>query len=775
MYMFVVGIEEIVNTSCSEVLSPRAPCTSFRTTIRKKVKKPETESLLATASRGVRRELIGEANEFLKTPAVSGVRKKGTATLTSGKKDATVQRVYNTRRSARLTEKKCTEAGVTERDISRPVKIASFSEQVSVASEKSAGSGSSSVETFLESYISSENTEDSDREGSGENCDEGISKAKVEDICIKFDKLDVVIEDGSDQSKVIEKVNCCSENLDVDEEQKVKEMVISNERQGSEEKSDQVENINPDSKNVSNSCDDGALGEKVMVGDEKIDFLEALNVSVEEHSDSLLSDEVLLGENSERVDCCDENVDLEETEKVEDKFVLNEPEAFEEKSDQVDDIKPDSKSISNSCDNGDSEGNVMAGDEKIDSHETLNVSVEEHLAPEEHSDRSLLRDEVVSGENSERVDFCGENAVLEEIQKVDDRFILNEPEVFEVKKNQVDNIKLDSEGITNPCENVDSEENLLMVDEKIEPHEALKVSAKFLTEADGSNTDSISCITENPSDPVASASETKDGIDFHEVLNVSIDEYLEHSDSLLCDKVLSEATDADSISCDTENISDPLVSVLETKNEVVECHGFTNNNESSSELSKLDNRNDHNVAMEMTAESKGTEENMKIVTNQGDEALVNPNEQERSKEYETSEESQNFLIKEPAVDQENETVTLSDDVIDHSTHLTPIKNETSNNNNNNPTVTRETSQVSDDNENIVISVQEVIVEGDNKIAEDEKPPTSLNDTSMRQLKKQLKALSIKSNLNANKDDQVAEARSVLQAMRDNHLATKEAS
>ncbi|KAJ0428301.1 hypothetical protein HanHA300_Chr17g0644531 [Helianthus annuus] len=732
----VVGIEEIGNTSCSEVLSPRAPCTSFRTTIRKKVKKPETESLLATASRGVRRELTGEATEFLKTPAVSGVRKKGTATLTSGKKDATVQRVYNTRRSARLTEKKCTEAGVTERDISRPVKIASFSEQVSVASEKSAGSGSSSVETFLESYISSENTEDSDREGSGENCDEGISKAKVEDICIKFDKLDVVIEDGSDQSKVIEKVNCCSENLDVDEEQKVKEMVISNERQGSEEKSDQVENINPDSKSVSNPCDDGVPGEKVMVGDEKIDFHEALNVSVEEHSDSLLSNEVLSGENSERVDCC-ENVDLEETRKVEHKFVLNEPEAVEEKSDQVNDIKLDSKSISSSRDNGDSEGNVMSGDEKIDSHETLNVSVEEHLAPEEHSDRSLLHEEVLSGENIKRVDFCGENVVLEAIQKVDDRFILNEPEVFEVKKNQVDNIKPDSEGITNPCENVDSEENLLMVDEKVEPHEALNVSAKVLTEADGSNTDSISCITKNPSDPVASVSETKDGIDIHEVLNVSIDEYLEHSDSLLCDKVVSEAdgSDADSISCDTKNISDPLVSVLETKNEVMECHG--------------------------------------------DEALVNPNEQERSKDYETSEESQNFFIKEPDVDQENETVTLSDDVIDHSTHLTPIKNETSsnnnNNNNNNPTKTRETSEVSDDNENIVISVQEVIVEGDNKIAEDEKPPTSLNDTSMRQLKKQLKALSIKSNLNANKDDQVAEARPVLQAMRDNHLATKEAS
>ncbi|KAL9998618.1 hypothetical protein Hdeb2414_s0534g00912741 [Helianthus debilis subsp. tardiflorus] len=725
----VIGIEEIVNTSCSEVLSPRAPCTSFRTTIRKKVKKPETESLLATASRGVRRELTGEANEFLKTPAVSGVRKKGTTTLTTGKKDATVQRVYNTRRSARLTEKKCTESGVTERDISRPVKIASFSEEVSVASEKSAGSGSSSVETFLESYISSENTEDSDREGSGENCEEGISKAKVEDICIKFDKLDVVIEDGSDQSKVIEKVT-----LDVDEEQKVKEMVISNELQGSEEKSDQVENINPDSKSVSNPCDDGVPGEKVMVGDEKIDFHEALNVSVEEHehSDSLLSDEVLSSENSERVDCCDENVDLEEPQKVEDNFVLNEPEAVEGKSDQVDDIKLDSKSISNSCDNGDSEGNVMAGDEKIDSHETLNVSVEEHLAPEEHSDRSLLHEEVLSGENSERVDFCGENVVLEAIQKVDDRFILNEPEVFEVKKNQVDNIKLDSEGITNPCENVDSEENLVMVDETIEPHEALNVSAKVLTETDGSNTDSISCITENPSDPVASVSETKDGTDFHEVLNGSIDEYLEHSDSLLCDKVLSEAdgSDADSISCDTEYITDPLVSVLETKNEVVECHG--------------------------------------------DGALVNPNEQERSKDYETSEESQNFLIKEPAVDQENETVTLSDDVIDHSTHLTPIKNETSNNNNN-PTITRETSQVSDDNENIVISVQEVIVEGDNKIGEDEKPPTSLNDTSMRQLKKQLKALSIKSNLNANKDDHVAEARPVLQAMRDNHLATKEES
>ncbi|KAJ0865315.1 hypothetical protein HanRHA438_Chr12g0539231 [Helianthus annuus] len=46
--------------------------------------------------------------------------------------------------------------------------------------------------------------------------------------------------------------------------------------------------------------------------------------------------------------------------------------------------------------------------------------------------------------------------------------------VYEEDKNQVDNIKQE------PCENVNSEE-LMILDEKIEPHEALNASVKVLT------------------------------------------------------------------------------------------------------------------------------------------------------------------------------------------------------------------------------------------------------------------------------------------------------
>ena len=57
-------------------------------------------------SRGVRRQLTGEVNEVLKTPA------------------------YSTRRSTRLTAKKSEGPGVTEREKSEPVKMESFLDEV---------------------------------------------------------------------------------------------------------------------------------------------------------------------------------------------------------------------------------------------------------------------------------------------------------------------------------------------------------------------------------------------------------------------------------------------------------------------------------------------------------------------------------------------------------------------------------------------------------------------------------------------------------------------
>ncbi|KAI3741963.1 hypothetical protein L1987_59642 [Smallanthus sonchifolius] len=57
----------------------------------------------------------------------------------------------------------------------------------------------------LKLNTSFENTKDNVYDGSVENCGEGILKEKVEDICIDFEKSDVLIVDGSDHNSVIEK------------------------------------------------------------------------------------------------------------------------------------------------------------------------------------------------------------------------------------------------------------------------------------------------------------------------------------------------------------------------------------------------------------------------------------------------------------------------------------------------------------------------------------------------------------------------------------------
>lgn len=222
------GVEEILNSSRSEtvgssivspgkveVMSPRVPRTSCRTSTRQKVKKTEVESILVTASRttsrGVRRNIGGDVNEIVKTPSVTSTRKKvpmtasrqnvltqlneceevekseclvdqekkcipdtpaavgtcnrrkvttASARQNTVKKETTVQGVYSTRRSTRLTAKKSAELGAIEKERNEPVKISSFSDEVSVTSvgdlgdsmpQKSSGSGMH--HTFTISFV----------------------------------------------------------------------------------------------------------------------------------------------------------------------------------------------------------------------------------------------------------------------------------------------------------------------------------------------------------------------------------------------------------------------------------------------------------------------------------------------------------------------------------------------------------------------------------------------------------------------------------------------
>ncbi|XP_024995082.1 uncharacterized protein LOC112528314 [Cynara cardunculus var. scolymus] len=340
-----------------DITSPRVPRTSCRTSARQKVKKTEAESVPATASRttgrGVRRQLAGEVNE-LKTPMVSSIRKKapttscrnvgsqlneceevakneclvehetkcipntpaavatysrrrGTTALNQDtvKKETTVQRVYSTRRSTRLTAKKSAEPGVIERERSEPVKIDKFLDEASEASEEDLGhpdqeksvvSGSDSMEILSESNISSENTEDKVGEGSVENGDAGVSKAKVEDICNAFEKLDVLVVDESDQNLEIKealhvdaslesgekKVDCYGEidnkievqsveifeqgvNLDSEETQNDGGKLVLNEVDNSEKKDGQADNLKPDAVLVPEEHSDSFLYDKAIL------------------------------------------------------------------------------------------------------------------------------------------------------------------------------------------------------------------------------------------------------------------------------------------------------------------------------------------------------------------------------------------------------------------------------------------------------------------------------------------------------------------------------
>ncbi|XP_071695558.1 uncharacterized protein [Rutidosis leptorrhynchoides] len=352
----VAGIEDILNPSQSEtgssvespeeveVMSPRVSRTSCRTSTRLKVMKTPADSSLATARRTTsRRQLGGAVNETLKTPSVSSTRKKVTtissrpnmlgqlneceeavnneclvgqelkcipktpaAVITYSRrkghtssthqdtvqKETTVQRVYSTRRSARLTEKKHAKPGVLERERSQPVKIGSFMEEVGVTSEvdfshsvqeKSVESGVSSIETSNESSVSSENLEESVG-----NFDVCISNEKVEDICNALEKLDVLVVDESDQNLMTEKdlqmgtaiesvekvqlVKIIEQHVDVnlEENRDVGETLVLNKLDSSEEKSDQKSNSESEPEEI------------IMFVDEKIDCNEALNGSADE-------------------------------------------------------------------------------------------------------------------------------------------------------------------------------------------------------------------------------------------------------------------------------------------------------------------------------------------------------------------------------------------------------------------------------------------------------------------------------------------------------------
>ncbi|CAI9275433.1 unnamed protein product [Lactuca saligna] len=286
----VEGIEEFLNPSRSETIgssnesperiqatSVRVPRTTCRTSTRQKANNSETESLHATASRatsrGVRRQLDGEVNEFLKTPMVSSIRKKGTTTsthqealkkettTTTTTTNTTVQRAYSTRRSTRLTAKKSEGLEVIDRERSEPIKLDSFLDEV---------------------------------KDLGNQSDENSKNEK-----------EVVHVDTTTLESGEKKVDCCGEVDDL----KVKSDEIIEQHENVD-----LEDLKPDSE----PCEDDDSEEKWVIIDEKIDLNEAPNVSVKEQDATFMVAE----EQTVKADDIDDNALSFNTENPSDPSIL---------------------------------------------------------------------------------------------------------------------------------------------------------------------------------------------------------------------------------------------------------------------------------------------------------------------------------------------------------------------------------------------------------------------------------------------------------------------
>nr|XP_043637315.1 uncharacterized protein LOC122608291 [Erigeron canadensis] len=260
----------------------------------------------------------------------------------------------------------------------------------------------------------------------------------------------------------------------------------------------------------------------------------------------------------------------------------------------------------------------------------------------------------------------------------------------------------------------------------------------------------------------------------------------EHSDSLLSDKetFVSESKPSDTPSSELEDMSSV---VSEMKNESLESSASTDmagdvvhlNSENLSEFSMLDNPDGNYVAKEVTEEAMdfgpSAEEQVNISKSQVDAVLVDyliPKDSSMTFEAPPEEKTEDTadhmdadkVAQESAADNAN-------DAINHSIHLSAMKQQI---NLDGPTCLKEMTKV-DNDENIVTELQGATVEDNrsvNEKAENDKPKC-ITELSLRQLKKQLKALTIKSNSNTNKDDMVTEARPALQVVCDNQMVTGE--
>ncbi|KAK9272941.1 hypothetical protein L1049_003320 [Liquidambar formosana] len=158
----VEGIEEFMNPSESEtplspekpvIGSPDIPRTVCKTSTRRRPVKEEPESSqpLTQSRRGTRRRTAGEAKEEKKdvpeTLAMQSSRKRAPAASSCRKTEiqeenhmeSSVQRVYSTRQSVRLAEKKMAELSLKERGRTAPIKIDDLSKEGSEVSGDSDG------------------------------------------------------------------------------------------------------------------------------------------------------------------------------------------------------------------------------------------------------------------------------------------------------------------------------------------------------------------------------------------------------------------------------------------------------------------------------------------------------------------------------------------------------------------------------------------------------------------------------------------------------------
>ncbi|KAI3736115.1 hypothetical protein L6452_15648 [Arctium lappa] len=797
----VEGIEGFLNVSQSvtdglvestkkvEVSSPKVPHNRCKTSTRQKVKIGEAENLQPTAARTTRRgskQLAGDVeeskNNVVKTPAMPTTRRKALATSScrnvsnrlneceeEAKKESTFQKAYSTRRSTRLTEKKSAEPGV-KKESEKAIKMNSFVDEMNVASELETGVKKESEKAIkMNSFVDEMNVASELETGVKKESERAIKmnsfvdemnvaseleslddvnvtseevgkldevpenlmgsgkpNAELEDICNAFEKLDVLIEEGV-ESSVLE------EDVDIDATHKT----------GEEKDCGELDNLKLESDETPNPSDVGDLEGKLKI-EEEFDLREKVS-SEEAENDEVFNQKTEL----DGISSPCEDDDSEEKLDIGEKFDASEVSSEEAENDEVFDQKTELDGISSPCEDDDSEEKLDIGEkfdsedddseldgisspcEDDDSEEKLDIG--EKFDASEVSSEEAENDEVFDQKTElDGISSPCEDDDSEEKLDIGEKFDASEVSSAEAENDEVFDQKTELDGISSPCEDDDSEEKL-HIGEKFDS----EVSSKDISG------DNLSAVKDH--DLVMVPEEDSDSL-------IDNNASLESGD---------EKIDVDAIPFNTENLNGPqeleqedmVCAVSQMKDQVLESNGC------SSMVSDMILSDTENPSEVLESDNFST----------ADEITKNDMEQV----------SQNMVDETSDVIPTIDSIsTITAEIQDLKTRVFtefrefPIKKSHSKT----PTSLKNMSIVSDDKENIGSGrkVPNVFVD-EGKKSKKEKDENdkvkSLHEISMRQLRKQVKALTLKS-MNANNEyaaSKEATTRPALQVLSENRM------